>query len=538
MSVFNELFSTFLNTGISVASFRFLFFITVLTVAYYIVPKKWQWKVLTAANTVFYIWGGISSLIYLLLTLAAGYSGARLIEREHEKEKIAIEGLEKKEKKEVKQQFLKKKKALGTVTAALVLSVLVVTKYTPFLLRNLNRLPFFEINVSSVTARLPVILGCSYYTLSLLAYVADVYRKKIKAEKNFLKLYVFISFFPHIIQGPISRYGQLAPQITKEHSFDFGKLKTGLILIAWGFFKKLVIADRISPATAKIFSDFSSRSGTVVFIGSVLFSLQLYADWTGYCDIVYGTAEILGIEMQKNFDRPYFSKTMPEFWRRWHISMGTFFKDYVLYPVSTSKICLKINKKARQRFGNEAGRIISSSIPILAVWLLTGLWHGGSWGFIIWGLYQGVVIILSLIFTPYFKKLNEKLNFKTDTFAWSLFRMARTFVICCIGRIFFNAGSAMNAFKMFARMLHPSFGLNELFFSYGLDKKEWLVLLAALAAFLAVSVMQEKFVVRQKLDEQPILFKWPVIIALIMAIVIFGVYGDGETHVSFVYEQF
>ncbi len=538
MSICSEFFSTFLNDGISVASLRYLVFIIGVTVVYYIVPKKAQWLVLVAANTVFYIWGGITAIFYLLGTLAIGYSGAIFIDKKHLEEKKAVEGLEREEKKKVKADFAKKRKTIAGLTAAMIIAVLAVTKYTGFLLRNLNRLPLFDINVERVTSVLPVILGCSYYTLSLLAYLTDVYRKKIKAEKNFLKLYLFISFFPHIIQGPIARYDRLAPQLTEKHSFDFTKLKTGAVLIAWGFFKKLVIADRIAAAAGEIFSDFASRSGTVVFIGSVLFSFQIYTDWTGYCDIVYGTAEILGIELQKNFDRPYFSQTMPEFWRRWHISMGTFFKDYVLYPVSTSKFCLNLNKKARKRFGNKAGRIISSSVPILAVWFLTGLWHGGSWSFICWGLYQGVLIILSLIFTPYLHKLNKKLNFKTDSFGWKLFRMSRTFLLCCIGRIFFNAGSAMNAFKMFSRFLHPSFGINELLFSYGFDKKEWAVVIVSLALLLLISILQEKIVVRQKLDEQPVLFKWPILIVLIIAIVVFGVYGDNTGYTSFVYEQF
>ena len=197
---------------------------------------------------------------------------------------------------------------------------------------------------------------------------------------------------------------------------------------------------------------------------------------------------------------------------------------------------MKLNKNSRKVFGNTAGRIISSALPILVVWFLTGIWHGASYNFLLWGLFQGVIIMFSVIFTPWLQKVNEKLNFKTETFGWSLFRMARTFLICCMGRIFFKSATPAAAFGMFKRLTVLSGGFPLL--SFGLDLKDWAVAIVAIVCLLAVSVMQQKFDVYEKLDEQPILFKWFILYAVIFAIVIFGVYGGEATHVNFIYENF
>ncbi len=537
-----NLLSAMFGSQMSVASLRFIVFTAVVTLVYYLVPKKGQWIVLALANTVFYICGGFEMLFYLVASVAVTYATGMLQRSYFLKQKLESQGLERSERKPIKEKYAKKRKKVLLCGVGIIIAVLAITKYTGFFLFNINRvfglvgITIFDVN--AITSHLPVILGCSYYTLSVISYMVDVYRGKYEAQTNFFKLYLFVSFYPHIIQGPIDRYDTLSPELYKHHDFSFENLKTGAMLIIWGMFKKLVIADRLAKVSTNIFSNYESFSGITVFIGAVVFSVQLYADWTAYCDIVGGSAEILGIKIAQNFNRPYFSKTLPEFWRRWHISMGTFFKDYVLYPVSTSKFCLKINKKARQKFGNTAGRIISSSIPIIAVWLLTGFWHGASWHFIFWGIYQGAFIILSLIFTPYFKKVSEKLNFKTDTFSWQLFRMFRTFAICCVGRLFFSAKSVRMLFGMLKQLFHISgFGLSELQI-IGLNGKEWAVVCFSLALMLAVSVLEEKYEVRKLLDSQPILFKWPVLIFIIMFILIFGVYGSNAGYTSFVYEQF
>ena len=524
----------------NIVSADFMCFALCTVLLYYIIPKKFRWCIFIVANTLFYIYGGGEMIVYIVAACAIAYFAGRVINSFYEKQKKECAGLDRKEKKVIKQKYNSKRKRVLGISVILVLCGLILTKYSGFLAENINALlgitGIGSINVDNISSFFPVVFGCSYFTLSIVAYITDVYRGKYKAESNFLKLYAFIAFFPHIMQGPIERYDYLAPQLFEARKFKFENIKTGAMLILWGVFKKLVIADRIATVSNYVFKNYQSLNAVSIIFGLAVFSIQIYADWTSYCDIVGGVAEMMGIKITENFRRPYFSKSMPEFWRRWHISMSQFFKDYVLYPISASSFCLKLNKNARKLFGNAAGRVISSALPILAVWFLTGLWHGASWNFMLWGLFQGVVIMLSVIFTPMINKINEKCHFKTDTFGWSLFRMGRTFLICCIGRIFFKAATVSDAFGIFSRLGVLSGGLS--ITSLGLDMKDWKVFFVALLVLIIVSVMQEKFEVRKKLDEQPIIFKWIVLYLLIMSIVIFGVYGDNSAHVSFIYENF
>lgn len=524
----------------NIVSIKFMLFAAATAVLYYIIPRKYRWTVLILANTAFYIYGGSELIVYLIGASVIAYISGIIMNKMFKKQKAECQDLDRKAKKEIKAKYNKKRKTVLITSIIVILAGLVVTKYSSFLLDNLNSLlgliGIKGLDSDNITKFIPSVLGCSYFTLSIIAYLTDVYRKTIKAETNFLKLYVFISFFPHIKQGPIERYDYLSKQLFDGNKFDFGNIKQGAMQIMYGVFKQLMITNPLATVSSYIFDNYSKLNGISVLFGTAVFSIQIYTDWTAYCDIVGGVAKMLGIEITQNFRQPYFSKSMPEFWRRWHISMGTFFKDYVLYPISTSNFCLKLNKNSRKVFGATAGRIISSALPILSVWFLTGLWHGASYNFMLWGLFQGTIIMLSVIFTPMLEKVNKALHFKTETFGWSLFRMGRTFFICCIGRIFFKAASVTDAFGMFSRLgvLSGGFPLS----SFGLSKREWLAVAMSVVFVIAVSVMQEKFNVYKKLDEQPIIFKWIILYIIIMSIIVFGSYGGEATHVNFIYENF
>ncbi|MBQ5590551.1 MAG: MBOAT family protein, partial [Clostridia bacterium] len=472
-----------------------------------------------------------------VVTYVAGFIMNKFYEIQDKK----CEGLDRKEKKPIKAEYNKKRKVVLIVSIITVILGLVVIKYVPFLTGVFNGIIGWfgleAVGQDSFGEFAVNVLGSSYFTLSIIAYLTDVYRGKFKAEKNPLKLYVFVSFFPHIKIGPIERYNELAPQLFQGNKFEFTNIKQGAMMFMYGIFKQLVITNRLSTVTAYIFDNYKELNAITILFGTVVFSIQIYTDWTAYCDIVGGVAKMLGINITKNFEQPYFSKSMPEFWRRWHMSMGKFFKDYVLYPISASNFCLKLNKNSRKIFGNTAGRVISSALPILAVWALTGLWHGANYNFLCWGAFQGLLIMLSVIFTPGLQKLNEKLHFKTETFGWSLFRMGRTFLLCCMGRIFFRTSSVADAFGMFSRLtvFEGGFPLS----SFGLAKREWLIIAIALAVVLLVSILEEnKVKVFERLDKQPIIFKWLILFAVIMFIVVFGVYGSDAPHVNFIYEQF
>ncbi len=527
----------------NIASTQFVLFAIVAVALYYIFPRKFRWISLLFTNIAFYLFAGAEMILYVIGATAVAYFAGTLMSKLFGEQKRKQEGLERKEKKELKAVYTKKRKRILTLAIVVVLLGLAVIKYAGFMVENINALlgvvgvGSLGVSGKQVSEFIPTVVGCSYFTLMVISYVTDVYRGKIEAEKNFIKVFVYLSFFPHIVQGPIERYDHIAPQIFEGNKFEFSNIKTGAMLIMWGFFKQLIITDRLSVVINNIFSKYETVNAITLMFGLVVFSVQIYTSWTTYCDIVGGVAEMMGITISKNFDRPYMSQTMPEFWRRWHMSMGAFFKDYVLYPISTSSFCLKLNKGSRKVFGKTGGKIISSALPILSVWFLTGLWHGASWDFMMWGLFQGIIIMLSVTFSPTLEKINTKLNFKTETFTWKLFRMARTFFICCIGRIFFLAGvRSIDPFTAFGRLGVFSGGFDP--FSFGLDKKDFVVACAGIIILIVAAVLQEKYEIRKALDKQPIIAKWLILYVAIMIMIIYGYYGGDYQHTVSVYADF
>ncbi|HOB20919.1 MAG TPA: MBOAT family O-acyltransferase, partial [Candidatus Atribacteria bacterium] len=253
-------------------------------------------------------------------------------------------------------------------------------------------------------------MGISFYTFQTMGYIIDVYRGKHPAERNFFKLALFVSFFPQLIQGPISRFSDLAQTLYKEHSFDSRNISFGIQRILWGYFKKVVLADRILVAVNTLIKNPDTYQGAYVLIGMLFYAYQLYADFTGGIDITIGIAQVLGIEVKENFHRPYFSKNIVEYWRRWHITMGTWFRDYLFYPLSVSKPMLNISKHSRRLFGEALGKRIPVYLSTFIVWFATGIWHGASWNFIVWGLMNCVVILISQELKPFYDWFHSRFN--------------------------------------------------------------------------------------------------------------------------------
>jgi len=349
----------------SILSIEFFAFLIAVILIFYIVPKKAQWVVLLVSSLVFYAFSGPAYMLYLLFSAVVSFFAGKKLQKINTEMNMALkEQADKQERKEIKATYSKTKKKVLTLGIALVLLELVVVKYTSFVLRNaglvLGTDSFDAINIIAP-------LGCSFYTFAIIGYMADVYRNKATAQTNILKYLLFVSYFPQIIQGPIPRFTNLSSQLFTEKKFDVVSLKNGALRILWGVFKKLAVAQVISPVVDTVYSNNSEYNGTIILIATLLYSIQMYADFSGYVDIVLGTSEIFGIKLQENFNQPYFAKTIPEFWRRWHMSLSSWFREYVFYAMSSSKAMLKLNKKTRKRFGNEAGRIISVIIPVLSV---------------------------------------------------------------------------------------------------------------------------------------------------------------------------
>ena len=391
-------------------SYEFFAFITVLFLLYYIVPRRVQWMLLLAAGYVFYAAADPRYLVYILATTVTIYFTARVIERSQEKQaaylrehKAQMDREEKKAYKEGRHRVRFRWLLLGLL---INLGILGTVKYANFFIANINGVmgAFGGTGkLSFVTLALP--MGISFYTFQALGYLIDVYRGTVPAEKNFFRLALFVSFFPQLVQGPISRFDDLSKTLYGEHPFDGQTVCFGLQRMLWGYFKKMVIADRILTGLSCIIDAPGQYRGAYAFVGMLFYTVELYADFTGGIDITIGIAQVLGIRLAENFERPYFSKSLKEYWRRWHITMGTWFKDYIFYPISICKPMQKISKFSRSHLGKKIGMRLPVYLSSFVVWFATGFWHGASWNFILWGLFFLVFLVIEKTFLlPYLKK--------------------------------------------------------------------------------------------------------------------------------------
>ncbi len=527
----------------SVVSYSFFAFLAIAILLYYVVPKKLQWVVLLGASIYFYAVAGVQYLVVVLLTAVVVYVLALLMQKNLNKQAQMIQGMDRKTARAVKNDMKAKRKKILILALVLVIGALFVYKASGFTIQNLNRLPGIEGKITISAGTLIAPLGISFYSFMMISYLMDVYNGKAKAQKNFLKYLAYVLYFPHVTQGPIAKYDEVAPQIFSGHRFSYEMVTQGIWLMMWGYFKKLVIADRLSSFVMTVFNHSEDYQGTIFIFAGIMYSIQIYCDFSGCMDIVRGASECFGIRLGENFERPYFSQTLPEFWRRWHISLGAFFREYVFYPVSTSKLFLKLNTFGRKYLGNDWGRNVASCLPILCVWFLTGFWHGAYWNYIFWGLFHGCLICMSTMFEQPIEHLTVKLNLKRDCISWSIFRMLRTFFLCVIGRIIFMGVGV----RASARMLYSSVANADVFYNVetiGLTHNEWLIVIAACTVLLLVSIAQEMRMqagntetIRQWLARQNLWLRWLVLLGGVLVILVYGVYGSG-TGAAFIYEQF
>ncbi len=526
----------------SYQSFTFLIFTGIVLLAYYLIKPRYQKYVLALANLVFYALNGAKYLPFLAVTMGATFLAGKKIgsiyQKADEKLKTAADSAEKKEIRQLSKKHAKRVLLMGM---AIALGLLVVCKYALFLVENVNGVLTLFGSGQIPLFRMILPVGISFYTFMAISYVLDVYWKRYKAEKSFLTYAVYLSYFPHIVQGPIDRFGEFRDQLKEPVSFCYQNLTFGAQLMLWGFFKKLVVANILGLFVDQAFANYETFAGFVMIFAIVAYSIQIYADFSGCIDIVSGVSEMLGIRMRRNFNHPYFSKTMAEFWRRWHISLQEWFKDYVYYPVSLGGLSKKGKSFFAGRGMKRASSLFASCFPVLVVWLITGIWHGAAWKFVAWGLFHAALLIGSQVFEPVFERVNRALHIKTDSKFWKLWQMARTFFLCCVGRVFFRADSIGESFGVFARMLKPAFSVNALLnppVGYGVDIAKVIVGVVSVLVLLTADIMEEKMHVRKWLSERPIAVRWAILFAGIFAVIIFGVYGPGAGAGSFIYEQF
>lgn len=536
----------------SFTSFNFLAFLFLVIVVYYLVPKKLQWLILLLASYGFYFSTGTDNLAYILFTTLFTYGGGLLMQKLRDDHQAAVkalgDGVTKEQKREMKKVVAKKIRTIQVFTVVVNLGILIFIKASGFFVTNLNRvfdLFLWDVTVPMVNVIAP--LGLSYFTFNSIGYLVDVGRGKHDAERHLGKFALFVSFFPSIVQGPLFRYNDVGMQLQQPHNLEYNNLKFGAQLILWGCFKKLVIADRVAPIATTIFSSTfltTDFTGSHVFFGVLAYSFQIYCDFSGGTDITRGAAQMLGIDLPVNFEQPFFATSMADFWRRWHMSLGAWMREFVFFPVMLSKPVTAISKNARKRYGTYAGKIVPSVAAPLVVFFLIGIWHGITWQYVVNGLYNAIIISSSVALAPVYKKLANALKINTEVFSFRLFQMLRTFTLLCISRIIVKAPGLRSALRMIKALFtswDPDFlfGLDGTIFTYGVDQKDMQLLFVSILILLVVGILRERGVkIRQTLAKQNLIFRWAVILALLVFVLIFGIYGPAYDATDFIYGRF
>lgn len=526
-------------------SYEFIGFIAVLFCVYYCVPKGMQWPLLLAASYIFYFLAGPEYLLYILATTVTIYLTACLIGRNMLRQEAYIKEHKAELSREDKKQYKKRQKSVRfrflLIGILCNIGILAVVKYTNFFIANWNGILTAmgkSGQLSFLTLALP--MGISFYTFQAVGYLVDVYRGTVQAERNPFKLALFISFFPQLIQGPISRFQDLSQTLYGEHRFDSRTVCRGLQRMLWGYFKKMVIADRILTGVQVISGDVGVYHGAYAFVGMLFYTLELYADFTGGIDITIGIAEVMGIRVQENFHSPYFSKSLKEYWRRWHISMSTWFKDYIFYPISICKPMQKFTKFSRRHFGDAVGKRLLVYLASLTVWFATGFWHGASWNFIVWGLANAVILLISEELEPLYAGFHARVHVRER--AWyRLFQAGRTFLLVCCLNMFDYYTSLKETGRAFISMFTTKNwhilwdgSLLEL----GLTGLDYGVLAAGTGLLLLVSLMQRKGGVRERISGKPYPVRFVIWYGLLLAVLLMGAYGIGYDANQFIYNRF
>lgn len=495
----------------TITSLTFIVFAFATILAYYVVPKKYQWCVLLLANIVFYAYAGWKAACFVLFTATSIFFGALGMERVLAKQKALFaaqkETLTKEEKKAVKHKNQRRRRRIMLFVLLANIGILCVTKYTDFALAQVNSL-LAALGGGEVRYELNLIvpLGISFYTFQSVGYLLDVYWEKISPQSNYLKFLLFVSFFPQMTQGPISEYGQLSRELFAEHPFSYKNYSYGMQRMLWGFAKKMLVADVLSVYVANVFANYERYTGITTLLGAFCYAVQIYADFSGYMDIMCGLCETLGIRLKENFDRPYFSRSIAEYWRRWHISLGDWFKNYLYYPIGMSDWSRRLAKKTKRRFGAHIGNTLPATLALLVVWTATGLWHGASWAYIVWGLLNGVFIIVSMWMEPVYVKWKSKLGLHDESRAFRAFQILRTFTLVTFIKVLPEVGDLRRGLGLWKHIFTdhrlPT-GVGQLL-EFADTGKLWLILAAGGSLMmLLVSVLKSKYQVRDLFNQLP-----------------------------------
>ncbi|MCQ2530416.1 MAG: MBOAT family protein [Lachnospiraceae bacterium] len=542
----------------TLTSLSFFAFVFATLVLYYIIPKKFRWIVLLAASAAFYGIVCLKYMPFIVFTAISTWLGALWLDKVANQRKAELKehkaDWDSDTKKAYKHKTLVNKRLILALVLVLNFGILAVIKYFDYISEWLSG--FLPVPAISLGILLP--LGISFYTFQSMGYIVDVYWGKTAPEKNFAKFALFVSFFPQIIQGPIAIYDDLAKQLYEGHDLQYENIKNGFILILWGLFKKMVIADRLIVILNAILDN---RPGLYNFFGAIailVYAAQLYMDFSGGIDISRGVAQMLGINMAYNFKRPFFARTVADFWRRWHISLCHWLRTYLFYPIAVSKAFLRFGKwigsHAKKKdlpadsvwggftFIEHAGRVVPGCIATLLTFLIVGMWHGANWKYAGYGLWNGIIILVSMLLDPVFKYVINKTKIRTQTFSWRLWQIFRTFVITMVGFAFDIGNDMADSARMVLDCLNPLGRAASVpaELNIGLKISDYAVIVVGLMIVFAVSLYQERSQksFRDTLGKQSIWFQWVIMLGLLLGVVILGMYGPGVAANEFVYMNF
>lgn len=470
-------------------SLSYAIFLPLVFIIYWLLPNKYRWVLLLIASYYFYMSWNAKYVFLIFITTFTSYLCAILIEKNREHKKLIL-----------------------IITLLVCLGILFVFKYFNFFFESINYLLGNKLHSISLNLLLPV--GISFYTFQTLSYCIDVYRGNIKAEKHFGYYATFVSFFPQLVAGPIERPDNLLPQLRKEKEFDYNKAVYGLKLMAVGFFKKIVVADNLAYYVDMVYNDLSYYQGFALVLAAFFFTIQIYCDFSGYSDIAKGSAKLLNIDLMDNFKTPYFSTTIKEFWSRWHISLSSWFKDYVYIPLG----------------GNRCSRL-RHYFNLLATFLVSGLWHGANITFVIWGGIHGLLQILEDIF-------HIKKNTKTYSFSWFI-RVILVFMLMSITWVFFRASNLHDALYIFRHMFDGITNLRSYIvsglYSFGVKAPYLLTMLAIyLIPLFIIDYINVKYDALTILNNKPIAIRYLAYFVLLLMILLLHYVGE----VNFIYFQF
>ena len=519
-------------------SLFFVLFFAAFLLIYLLMPKSFlKQGVILVGNVFFYKFaGGLNCMALLVAASLLLYFCSIRIERIYEGFEKEAEGLSKKEQVPLLAAYKSRTRKWLLLGILLLIGTLVYVK--------VGRLLHFEETSRLLDirfTRIMVPLGLSYYTFSAVGYLADVYWRKVKVEHNYFTLLTCMTFFPIIVQGPISHYDRLAKQFHQLPGFSYERVCHGMQRMWWGFLKKSIIADRITPVTSAIFADIYHYAGLEVVLAVIGNVIAIYMDFSGCMDIVIGAAEAMGITLDENFRQPFFAKSAAEFWRRWHITLGAWFKDYVYMPIAMNPGFMKRTAAIRKKRGARAAQVFSAAVPLMIVWILTGLWHGTGKDYLFWGIYWGVLIIIETAFAKELKAVPAKLHIRTESFGYRLFQMIRTCIYFAIGRMITACGAGRSLFLIIGQIFAAG-RLHILrdggIFSYGIDKKNMLVLIVFFLIVWIVDIMSAHFDVRDRIDRLPFPLRWVIYYGVVLSVIIFGIYGNAYHAGAFAYGGF